>query len=60
MTDFSFNIKISKDFFAKLLADYEDFVTDKTVSRTALNCTITTWHLLPGFIMSSDIITTSF
>jgi hypothetical protein len=46
MTNYSFDIKHSKDFFAKLLADYSDFKVDKTVSRTALNCAMTAWHLI--------------
>ncbi|MFC2138619.1 hypothetical protein ACFLTE_10620 [Bacteroidota bacterium] len=46
MSDFSFNIKNSKDFFAKLLADYDDYKANKTISRTALNCAMTAWHLI--------------
>jgi hypothetical protein len=46
MADFSFEIKNSKDFFAKLLTEYEEFRQDTTVSRTALNCSMTAWHLI--------------
>ena len=45
MNDFSFDIKTSKDFFNKLLADYDEFCSDTTSSRVALNCAMTAWHL---------------
>jgi len=45
MNDLSFDIKTSKDFFKKLLADYDEFCTDPTSSRVALNCAMTAWHL---------------
>jgi len=46
MPDFSFEIKNSRDFFAKLLADYQEYRKDTTNSRTALNCSMTAWHLI--------------
>ena len=45
MSDLSFDIKTTSDFFKKLLEDYKDFCADKTSSRTALNCAMTAWHL---------------
>lgn len=45
MSDLSFNIKTSKDFFKKLEEDYLEFYSDKTSSRVALNCAMTSWHL---------------
>lgn len=45
MSDLSFGIKSSKDFFQKLQDDYSDFCKDKTSSRIALNCAMTSWHL---------------
>ncbi len=45
MNDLSFEIKTSVNFFKKLLEDYEEFCLNKTSSRIALNCAMTTWHL---------------
>jgi hypothetical protein len=45
MNDLSFNIKISIDFFNKLLEDYNEFLSDEISSRIALNCAMTAWHL---------------
>jgi len=45
MSDFSFGIKSTSDFFRKLLEDYNEFCKDKTSSRKALNCAMTAWHL---------------
>jgi hypothetical protein len=33
-----FDIKTSHDFFAKVLADFEDYEREQTSSRLALNC----------------------
>jgi len=45
MSSLSLDIKTSKDFFKKLLEDHKEFCSDKTSSRTALNCAMTAWHL---------------
>ena len=45
MNDLSFDIKTSKDFFNKLLTDYDEFSSNTTSSRVALNCAMTAWHL---------------
>jgi len=45
MSDLSFDIKTSEDFFKKLQEDYKEFCIDKTSSRVALNCAMTAWHL---------------
>src|SRR5688572_7858128 len=45
MSDLSFDIKTSEDFFKKLQEDYSEFCIEKTSSRFALNCAMTAWHL---------------
>jgi len=40
-----FDITSSKDFYRKLVADYDDFMSDQTSSRLAMNCIITAYHL---------------
>ncbi len=45
MTDFSFDIKCSADFFRKLKEDFNDYQEDTTSSRKAINCAMTAWHL---------------
>ncbi len=45
MSELSFDIKTSVDFYKKLLADHEEFSNDRTSSRVALNCAMTAWHL---------------
>lgn len=45
MNYLSFDIKTTEDFLKKLLADYKEFCIDKTSSRLALNCAMTSWHL---------------
>lgn len=45
MDELSFDIKNSLDFYNKLLEDYEDFLNNKTSSRIAINCAMTSWHL---------------
>lgn len=45
MSDLSFSIKTSKDFFEKLKDDHQEFCKDKTSSRVALNCALASWHL---------------
>lgn len=45
MSKLSFEIKTSIDFFNKLQEDYIEFSNDKTSSRVALNCAMTSWHL---------------
>ncbi|MFT3846420.1 MAG: hypothetical protein QM725_15290 [Lacibacter sp.] len=45
MPSLSFDIKSTKDFYNKLLEEYEDFQNNKTSTRIALNCAMTAWHL---------------
>lgn len=45
MSNLSFNIKTTSDYFKKLIEDYKEFCKDKTSSRAALNCAISAWHL---------------
>jgi hypothetical protein len=45
MSDLSFDIKTTSDFFKKLTEDYNEFLADKISSRVALNCAMTAWHL---------------
>lgn len=46
MNKYSFDIKNSDDFYKKLKEDYNEFCTEKTSSRIALNCAMTAWHLI--------------
>jgi hypothetical protein len=41
----SFEIKNSKEFFDKLLEEYDDFDKKHLNPRFAINCAITSWHL---------------
>ena len=45
MSDFSFNIKTTEDFFKILLEDYKEFNANRTSSRHALHCAIIAWHM---------------
>lgn len=45
MSNLSFDIKNTEDFFRKLCEEYEEFERNKTSSRIALNCAMTAWHL---------------
>ena len=45
MSSFSFDIKSSSDYFNKLKEDYIEFCLNKTSSRVAINCAMTSWHL---------------
>jgi len=45
MSDLTFDIKTTSDFFKKLTEDYNEFLANKTSSRVALNCAMTAWHL---------------
>ena len=45
MSDFSFAIKTTRDFFNILLEDYKEFLVNKTSSRHALHCAIIAWHM---------------
>jgi hypothetical protein len=45
MPNLSFDIKLSTDFFQKLVDDYREFKLDTTSSRKAINCAMTAWHL---------------
>lgn len=45
MSNYSFNIKTSKDLYRKLFEDYEIFLADCISSSKALNCAMTAWHL---------------
>ena len=45
MPNLSFDIASSKDFYYKLIADYNDYKSDSTSSRLAINCAMTAWHL---------------
>ncbi len=45
MPNLSFDILNSKDFYNKLIDDYNDFNSDTTSSRLAINCAMTAWHL---------------
>lgn len=40
-----FDIITSRDFYAKLVADFDDFMAVPDSGRLALNCTITAYHL---------------
>ncbi len=41
----SFDIKTPRDFYNKLIADFEDYKKSDNSSRIALNCAMTSWHL---------------
>ena len=45
MNDLSFDIKTSKDFFNKLLDEYNEFQSGELSSRVALNFAMTACHL---------------
>jgi hypothetical protein len=45
MANLSFDIANSKDFYNKLIEDYNDYKSDPTSSRLAINCAMTAWHL---------------
>jgi|SRR5680860_393645 len=45
MNILSFDLKTPKDFYNKLIEDYEDYKTSDNSSRIALNCAMTAWHL---------------
>ena len=45
MNELSFNIKTTEDFFKKLIEEFNEFQTDRTSTRVALNCAMTAWHL---------------
>jgi hypothetical protein len=40
-----FDITTSRDFYAKLVADFDDFMAEPDSGRLALNCAITAYHL---------------
>lgn len=40
-----FDITTSRDFYAKLVADFDDFMAQPDSARHALNCAITAYHL---------------
>ena len=44
-----FDIITSRDFLAKLEADFADFEKEPGSARLALNCAITGYHLHNGF-----------
>ncbi len=45
MNNLSFDIRNSKDFLGKLIADFDDYLKSDNSSRIALNCAMTSWHL---------------
>lgn len=45
MTNHSYEIRTTADFFKKLLDEREDFLKNPTSSRHAINCALTGWHL---------------
>ena len=45
MSDLSFDIKTSEDFFKILLDDHNEFYANRTSSRHALHCAIIAWHM---------------
>ena len=45
MSIFGYDIKTSKDFFVKFLDEREDFLSNPTSSRFAMNCALNGWHL---------------
>jgi hypothetical protein len=40
-----FDINNSRDYYAKLLADFDDFMGEQSSGRLALNCAITAYHM---------------
>ncbi|HEY5063718.1 MAG TPA: hypothetical protein VIJ04_02645 [Xanthobacteraceae bacterium] len=40
-----FDIRNSRDFYAKLLADFDDFMENQESARHAMNCAITAHHM---------------
>jgi len=46
MGSFSFDIKTSEDFYKKLKEEYKEYLSNTTSSTYALNCTISSWHLV--------------
>jgi hypothetical protein len=40
-----FDVKTSRDFYAKLLEDFADMQDDPTSARLAINCAITAYHM---------------
>ncbi|HWK96086.1 MAG TPA: hypothetical protein VNR39_11735 [Pseudolabrys sp.] len=40
-----FDINDSRDFYTKLLADFDDFMAEPDSGRLALNCAITAYHM---------------
>ncbi len=46
MNPLSFDIKDTESFFKKLLEEYKEFKKDVLSSRIALNCAMTSWHLI--------------
>src|SRR6185369_8796187 len=45
MSDLSFNIRTTDDFFKVLLEDYKEFNANRTSSRHAIHCAIIAWHM---------------
>jgi hypothetical protein len=45
MNNLSFDIRNSKDFLGKLIADFDDYLKSDNSSRISLNCAMTSWHL---------------
>jgi len=45
MSNLSFEIKTTEDFFKMLIEDYKEFCVNRTSSRHALHCAIVAWHL---------------
>lgn len=46
MSNFSFEINKSHDFYMKLLEEHNDFKKNRTSSRFAINCAMNAWHLI--------------
>jgi hypothetical protein len=57
-----FDIQNSTDFYAKLLAEFDDFMSDQESARHAMNCAITAHHMYDwiwaDFLKGSDAIRT--
>ena len=45
MNTLAFDIQSPKDFFNKLVEDFDEFKKSDNSSRSALNCAMTAWHL---------------
>lgn len=54
MNNLSFGIRTAKDFFNKLVTDYELFKKDRMDSGAAVNFAITAWHLYEWTRKESD------